>query len=131
VQSVLALLGEKAVHYYGKTDDRQRTVNKQRFIQDSSVQYMVSTAAAGGVGIDGYQKVCNSNIYYSNSFNAIHRWQSEDRTNRTGLVFESTLYIDLICRSGIDRKLLSNLRGKRDLSSLMLDEIRSFVKDEN
>lgn len=126
VEQVLKELGEDAVDYYGKTPDKLRLVNKERFIEDPAVRYMVSTAAAGGTGIDGYQKVCNTNIYYTNSYNAIHRWQSEDRTNRTGMLFESSLYMDLICRAGIDRKLLRNLREKRELSDLMLDDLREF-----
>lgn len=131
VEQVLQTLGDQAVDYYGKTPDKLRLVNKERFIDDRAVRYMVSTAAAGGTGIDGYQKVCNTNIYYTNSFNAIHRWQSEDRTNRTGMVFESTLYFDLICRAGIDRKLLRNLREKRELSDLMLDDLREFFDAQN
>lgn len=126
VQQIMARLGEAAVDYYGLTSDDQTRPNLMRFIGDSDCRYFVATAAKGGTGIDGLQKVCDTAIYYSNSFNAIHRWQSEDRINRTGMAFPSSLYLDLICRAGIDRQLLRNLKEKRELSTLMLDDMRQF-----
>jgi hypothetical protein len=128
IEMLIEQLGGAAVHYYGKTKDKERELNKERFINDPSIRFMISSASAGGVGIDGYQKVCDTAIYYTNSFNSIHRWQSEDRINRKGMVFGSSLYIDLVCRSGIDKKLLRNLRDKKQLSDLMLDDLREFFK---
>lgn len=126
IKMLIDHFGEEAVHYYGGTKDNDRQINKDRFINDPSVRYMISSAAAGGAGIDGYQRVCDTAVYYTNSFNSIHRWQSEDRTNRKGMAFSSSLYVDLICRAGVDRKLLRNLREKRDLSNLMLDDLRDW-----
>lgn len=129
VQNIMEVLGEAAVDYYGLTPDDRTRPNLMRFIGDRDCRYFVATAAKGGTGIDGLQKVCSTAIYYSNSYNAIHRWQSEDRINRTGMAFASSLYIDLICRSGVDRGLLRNLQVKRNLSSLMLDDIREILRE--
>jgi SNF2 family DNA or RNA helicase len=129
VEEIAKALGSKALIYYGKTESQEREHNKQKFINDSSVQYMVATAASAGAGIDGWQKVCNTNIYYSNSHKAIDRWQSEGRTNRKGMTEDHSLYIDLICKGGVDRGILRNLQKKKDLSDLMLDDIREMLND--
>ena len=130
VQNIMAALGEAAVDYYGGTPDEMTRQNLMRFLGDKDCRYFVATPAKGGTGIDGLQRVCSTAIYYSNSFNSIHRWQSEDRINRTGMAFTSSLYIDLICRAGVDRGLLRNLREKRDLSTLMLDDLRDYFSDK-
>lgn len=130
VKAVAAALGEKCVTYYGETDSHERDVAKFRFINDPEVLYIVGTAGAMGTGIDGFQTVCNQNIYYSNTFKATDRWQSEGRTNRKGMEFDSTLYIDLICRGGLDRKILKRLQDKRNLSDMMLDDIRWLVEND-
>lgn len=127
VEEIAKALGSKALTYYGKTESDEREQNKQQFITDSSIQFMVATAASAGAGIDGWQKVCNTNIYYSNSHKAIDRWQSEGRTNRKGMIDDHSLYIDLICRGGVDRGIIKNLQMKKDLSDLMLDEIREML----
>jgi SNF2 family DNA or RNA helicase len=64
-------------------------------------------------------------IYYSNSYDAIKRWQSEDRGHRPGM--EGTLtIIDLVARGTVDRPILQNLKGKKSISSLTLDNIRKM-----
>lgn len=126
IETIAKALGDKCVVYYGPTDGKERDDNKIRFITDPKCLYIVGSPGALGTGIDGLQHVCRQNVYYSNSFKAIERWQSEGRTTRKGMG-GSSLYIDLICRAGLDRRILQRLRQKRDLSDMMLDDIREFV----
>ena len=59
-------------------------------------------------------------IYYSNSFKAIERYQSEDRVHRIGLNHK-VVYIDLITKGTIDEKVKNLLLDKKNLLSEILD----------
>lgn len=114
------------VEYYGATKDKQRAINKQLFIEGKA-RFFNSNPSAGGVGTDGLQRAgCQTVIYYSNSFNALHRWQSEDRTHRQGTKGTVT-YFDLIAYRTVDLSILGNLRAKKSISDLTFDEIRSLI----
>lgn len=127
IEAIMGQLGERAVSYYGGTRDDERALAKRRFLDPKSgVDFFVSNPQAGGVGLDGFQDVCRTAVYYSNSYNAIDRWQSEDRIHRWGQKL-SVLYMDLICRGSVDRKILANLRAKKSLSDLVLDDIRRIL----
>jgi hypothetical protein len=115
-----------AVTYYGEDNTKQREEAKAAMISGSATE-MLATAGAAGKGVDGLQEVCSDAIYYSNTFNSIDRWQSEDRIHRMGMKGTATYY-DLIARGGIDRAILSNLKRKKDISTLVLDDIRQVME---
>lgn len=129
-KDIEAVLGEynTAVDFYGDTSKENKQQAKLRFSDphDHDVLEFVSNPSAGGTGVDGLQRTGRTAIYYSNSYNAIHRWQSEDRTNRIGMGGTCT-YIDLVARNTVDVSILSNLRKKKALSDLTLDEIRLML----
>ena len=89
-------------------------------------------ALSKAIIIDGLQKACSTVIYYSNSFNAGERWQSEDRTHRHGTT-KHVVYYDLIAkgRGSIDRRILGNLRNKKNLSDLTLDELKEMLSEQD
>lgn len=119
-------LGEKAVTYNGETltADRQRAVSL--FLDpNSGVDYFVSNPAAGGTGLN-LQGDCRTNVYFSNSFNALDRWQSEDRTHRIGMK-NTVTYFDLVCMGSPDRKILANLRKKKSISEMLIGEIKEML----
>lgn len=114
------------VEYYGATKDKERAANKQAFIKGHA-RFFNSNPSAGGTGTDGLQTAgCQTVIYYSNSFNALHRWQSEDRTHRQGTKGTVTYY-DIIAHRTVDLSILGNLRAKKSISDLTFDEIRSLI----
>lgn len=117
------------VKLYGPMSDGDRYISKTRFIEDPDVRYLVATPDAAGKGMDGLQKGCSHAIYYSNSFNAIARWQSEDRIHRIGQ-HASASYFDLIANGSPDKAILKNLRAKKDLSTLVLDDLRRIIEGE-
>lgn len=121
-------LGEGAVSIYGKDSQKDRAESKERFLSDQSVKFLVASPAAAGKGVDGLQKVCSDAIYYSNSFNAIDRWQSEDRIHRIGMKGTAT-YFDLIARGSLDRHILKNLRNKKSLSDFVLDDMKLLAME--
>lgn len=127
---IMKHFGKKCVDLSGNVDSAERIVNKNRFIKDPEVKYAVGTPDASGTGTDGLQEVCNRAIYYSNSYNSILRQQSEDRTSR--LNGEATsFYTDLICKGGVDKKILANLQGKKDLAKLTLDDVRKMFEEDD
>lgn len=129
IAQIMESLGGCAVSYWGGTSDKDRKIAKERIIEDPTITDIVANPSAMGTGTDGLQKVIRTSIYYSNSFNYLHRAQSEDRTHRIGMK-GTCLYIDLIARRSVDLRLLKNLAGKKSLSDLMLDDIRKMLITE-
>lgn len=126
VNAITELLGrDQVAQYFGETSATDRAANKEAFIARKK-RFFVATTQTAGTGVDGLQKVCSRAIYYSNSFNAIDRWQSEDRINRIGML-ETPTYIDLVGRRSPDRRLLTNLAQKRSLSSAVLDDVKEAL----
>lgn len=126
IVAIKRALGAEAVTYYGETSDADRKRAKEQFLDpNSGIRFFVSNPAAGGTGLN-LQGECRTVIYYSNSFNAIDRWQSEDRVHRIGTLGAVT-YIDLVARGTIDIKLLQNLRAKKSISDLAFDDIRQML----
>lgn len=136
IEDILALLDPKktgvAVALYGATSPEDRKTAVDRFLNDPKCKYFVSNPAAGGTGINLQSSGCTTVIYYSSSYNAIYRWQSEDRVHRIGTV-GTVVYYDLLARKSGDERILNNLKAKRDLADLAhkgeLDLLREVVND--
>ncbi len=121
---------ERCVTYYGATSTQDRDVAIKRFLLNhgpSAVDFFIANPAAAGVGLN-LQGECRTAIYYSNSFNALERWQSEDRIHRIGTNGTVT-YFDLIARGSFDKKILANLRAKKNLSDWVLDDTRRLISE--
>lgn len=125
VQRVLAKF-PNAVTIYGLDSGADRKRSKTEFIEGDKSE-LIATAGAAGKGVDGLQKVCSDAIYYSNSYNAIDRWQSEDRIDRIGSLGAAS-YFDLIARGSVDRPILSNLKRKKGISDLALGDIIKIME---
>lgn len=69
-------------------------------------------------------------VYYSNTFNAEDRMQSEDRIHRLGMdVNRGARIIDLI-HLPTDEYVLENLQKKRDLQNMSLGQLTEAMKAE-
>lgn len=117
---------DSAVMYYGETDQKDRPEVVRRFLSGEA-RFFVSNPSAGGVGLN-LQGECQDVIYYCNSFKAVDRWQSEDRTHRLGTKGAVTYY-DIIAERSIDNLVLRNLKTKKDLSDMTLDTIRLALEE--
>lgn len=113
------------MEYRGKDKDREAAVKS--FLTVGGARVFVANPQSAGTGLN-LQGLCNRNLYYSNSFNAIDRWQSEDRTHRIGTKGIVT-YTDLIGKGSLDNYILRNLRKKKGLSQLVLDDIRQLLEE--
>lgn len=120
--------GDRCVKYVGSTSTKERDYAKSAFMDpDSGKDIFLSNPAAGGTGLN-LQGECATAIYYNNSFNAVHRWQSEDRIHRIG-TYKTITYVDLVAAKSVDYRILSNLRKKKDFQELVLDDIRIMMEE--
>lgn len=102
--------------YFGETDDEERQKAKDVFRKGNDTQgvrFLVGNPQTGGYGIT--LTGANTVIYYSNSFDAEKRNQSEDRAHRIGQTSKVT-YVDIVCKETIDEKILETLKNKKGIS---------------
>lgn len=117
--------GDGAVDLSGNVTTSERIENKNRFLNEPKLLRCIATPDAAGTGLDSIQYVCNRAVYYSTSENFVLRKQSEDRVLRVG--GQSVAFItDLVCRKSPDKKILNNVKGKRELSKMTFDDIREI-----
>ena len=118
------------VTYYGGLSEKERKINLNLWMdKTSNVRCLIATPAAGGTGLNLQKSGCKYAIYYSNSENSIHRWQSEDRIHRIGAdATQPVIYIDLVAKATRDIDILANLRMKKSISDLALGDIVDSIK---
>lgn len=118
-REAMCAAGIKLSEYTGS--DTERHEAKRNFVEGDARVFLANPQSAG-TGLDGLQTVCTQALYYSNSFNSIDRWQSEDRIDRRGMIGGSN-YTDLIAKGSLDRYTLNNLHKKKGLSNMTLGDI--------
>lgn len=129
IKILMEQYSDRAVAYYGDVKDIDRRVAIAEFNDRlSGVDLFIANAATAGSGLNLQVGGCTTAIYYSNSYNSVHRWQSEDRIHRIGTIGTVT-YFDLVARGSVDRNVLNNLKHKKDLSDLVLDDLRRMIND--
>ena len=106
--------------YYGPITDKDRETNKERWLKDGGI--FLGTAGSGGVGLN-LQGRCARVGYYSLSENYVDRVQSEARFSRIGKLGPIE-YTDFIARGCRDYAIQRNLRNKKSLANLTLDDIK-------
>lgn len=127
INSIVARYGEEnVIRYDGTINRKEQEAAKADWIAGRKGLF-VGTPAKGGTGTDGLQGRSRIVVYYSNSFNSIDRWQSEKRTNRIGTL-QNQLYIDIVARGSVDPGVLQNLRNKKNISNLSMNEIRAMME---
>jgi len=125
ITEALKKAGETFVVYEG--NDNERSAARDAFLSGKA-RCFVSNPRSGGVGLN-LQGHCQTVIFFSNSFNAVDRWQADGRTHRIGTLGTVT-YFDLVATKSVDRSILRNLKNKKDLADLTLDEIRQAIISE-
>lgn len=107
--------------------DKVRAEAKASFLDKEGARVFLANPQAAGTG-HNLQGLCTRALYYSNSFNALDRWQSEDRIHRIGTKGIVT-YTDMIAKGSIDTYILRNLQRKKGLSQWVLGDIRSMLDE--
>jgi SNF2 family DNA or RNA helicase len=83
---------------------------------------------ARGIGFNLQKKGGLTMIYHNNSFNLIHRIQSEDRGHRIGMEGALTIF-DIVADKTVDKSISENLMKKKEISAFVLDDIRQMILD--
>jgi hypothetical protein len=110
----------------GRTSTEERADRKLRFIQDKNCGAFIANPGSAGIGTDGLQSCCRHMIYYSNTFKAAERWQSEARLYRDGQ--KGTVNVlDLVSPGTIDLHILNVLKQRKNIANVALD-IRSWLQ---
>lgn len=108
---------DSVVEFHGGVKTEGRKEARHSF-QDpkSPVKFFIGQTETGGMGIT--LTAANTVIYYSNSFSLESRLQSEDRAMRIGQKNRVT-YIDMVAKATLDVKVLSALRGKKNVADMI------------
>ena len=112
------------VTYDGRTSDGDRAQAIDDFRSGKARVFLANPAAAGeGLTLTEATVV----IYYSHTFKLAERLQSEDRAHRIGQE-KPVLYIDFVCSGTMDDKIVSALRKKLNIASLITgDSFREWI----
>jgi SNF2 family DNA or RNA helicase len=114
-------------HVFKEYEKEIATINEIEEFKSDRKRFLFLNQARG-VGWNLQKKGGLSMIYYNNSFNYIHRVQSEDRGHRMGM--EGALNIfDIVADRTIDKKITENLKGKKDLATFVLDDLRKIIEE--
>jgi SNF2 family DNA or RNA helicase/predicted GNAT family N-acyltransferase len=114
-------LGDCAV--FTGENPKGRDAELQRFTTGKT-RFFVSTVSAGGRALNGLQ-VAHNLIYFSNSFKWGEKVHSLGRVDRKGQTRPMNI-INLLTESGIDFKIMRNLKRKSDLEM----EVRALLKSK-
>jgi SNF2 family DNA or RNA helicase len=83
IAELLTEAGITFVEYHGGVCDNDRVLAVKSFMSKDGARVLLATPSSAGTGLN-LQGLCNNALYYSHSFRALDRWQSEDRIHRIG-----------------------------------------------
>lgn len=105
---------------YGGMSVSAREESKQQFILNADCRVMVANIQAGGVGIDGLQKVCNHVAFAEFSHTPLDHRQAEDRLHRSGQDLPVTSYY-LVAPGTVDDDSVEVLDDRAQMLDNALD----------
>jgi len=104
-------LGPLAVEWSGKTSHKERDRIVEQFGKE--VRFIVATIPAVAEGLDGLQKVCNVEVWVSQSLNEMLNIQACGRLNRRGQPADKIYRYYLMARGTDDDRHFQNLLEQR------------------
>jgi len=84
----------------------------------------------GAAGVSLTLTAASMIVYYSNTFNGVDRFQSEDRIHRIGMdAARGAIIVDVI-HLPTDQYILDNLQKKKTLQSQSMGDLQAFLKQK-
>lgn len=128
VKSVYDALAKKygnhqVVTFSGNESNSQRNKAVKHFQNGLANFFVATSAAAKGLTLHR----ASTMVYYSNNYSLETRLQSQDRIHRIGQNNKCT-YIDLVVPKTVDEAILTRLKQKKELSSMVLDDLIEIIK---
>ena len=125
IDQLMDFFGGRAVRYDGTMTADEAERSKLAF-QAGDADWFVGNQQKGSEGLTLH--MAKTVDYFTNSFNLVHRLQSEDRAHRAGMDDNPVLYTDIICPGTADEGIVSNLRDKKEIADFMLgNAVREWI----
>lgn len=119
IRDLLKAMHITFVEYSGRISDENKAMAKIAFQKEGTAQVLLATQASAYSGHTFHR--AEWNIYYSQTDNGEHRWQSEDRSHRIGLK-HPVAYIDFYSSMPIEKAIMANLIKKKRYNELMMGD---------
>lgn len=119
--------GVSFVEYHGGINDDDRVKAVKVFKTEDGPKVFLANPQSGGTGLN-LQGRCRRALYFSNSFKAIDRWQSQDRIDRIGATGPIT-FTDMVAHGSLDNYILKNIQKKKNLSDMALSEVKIALEE--
>lgn len=122
MNDIQEMLEKKGIGYAavrGGVKDRAEEI--RRFQEDSDCMVFIGQIAAAGLGIT--LTAASTMVFYSMDYSMSNFEQAKARIHRVSQK-NDCLYIYLIAKGTVDRKVLKSLRNKVDLAKLLVDDYR-------
>ena len=100
----------------------------EEFQNNPEIKVFIGNLACVSEGLNLF--AANSVFYFTNSYNRIHRSQSQDRVYRKGQT-KNVTYYDLVCKGTIDKAVLKNLKDKDELSFKTVSGLKAALLEES
>lgn len=104
----------------GGIKDRDEQI--KNFQENPNCKVFVGQIAAAGLGIT--LTASSTMVFYSMDYSMSNFEQAKARIHRAGQK-NNCLYIYLIAKDTVDRKVVRALRNKKDLATMLIDQYRS------
>ena len=125
IQDILAILGDKALPFYGDMSIKARQANKTAF-KAGKAQYLVANKSCAQFGLN--LQFCHREVFYNNDWDWGTRAQAEDRVHRAGQTHEVSIY-DIYAHDSLDVTILRCLARKESMSNLFKAEVATHNKE--
>lgn len=127
IQDILAVLGDRALPFYGDMTIKARQANKTAF-KAGSAQYLVANKSCAQFGLN--LQFCHREVFYNNDWDWGTRAQAEDRLHRAGQTHDVSIY-DVYAQNTLDMTILRCLSRKERMSDLFKQAVKSHNGTKN
>lgn len=118
IAEVCKKLGRSVAFITGEQNQKEKDQAELDFTK-GAVQTLISNPAAGGTGVNLIEAPVA--IWYSRSFNSIHRWQAIARNHRGGSEMHAKVTMfDLVAEGSIEQRILKSLDDKEEIAEAIL-----------
>lgn len=118
VNTIMTMLGDKAVQLDGQVSAEERT-ESLRLFNEGKKQFIVSKAAVGGVGLN--MTIASTMIFVERGYSSMEYQQAVARANRYGQ--SKSLQVINLCAIGtVDEKITEALERKQELMDQLLGD---------
>lgn len=112
------------VEYHGGVDTKYRYDRVTKFQEDPKCYFFLANQETAGYGLD--LTAASYEIYFRNNYSLEDRLQSEDRPHRIGQT-KSVTIIDLVAPGTADEHVLTALKNKLDIATVIVDFLKQVV----